>query len=90
MGEFPPGSDLLQLDLWDGTEVMGYDVRSLPWSGRSPRGLTRVALGLILKPRGEKSVSDFVDPDQCVLRLTGRRVPREYRGAPLLLPLKRS
>ena len=33
-----------------------------PWEGRSPRGLTRGRLGLILTQEGEKSTSAFLDP----------------------------
>ena len=63
-----------------------YSLRD-PWCGRSPRALTRVALGLILKPRAEKSVSDFVDPEQYDLWPSGQKDGPLYEGAVPLLPL---
>jgi len=67
-----------QLDLWQG------ELDALPWQGRSPRVLTRGHLGLIFKARAVKSVSEFVDPLQLELRLTTKKAPWVYRGAPLL------
>ena len=67
-----------QLDLWESA------LEALPWRGKSPRELTRVGLGLILKPGGVKSVSDFVDPEQLELGLPTPRAPWRYQGAPLL------
>ncbi len=59
----------------------------VPWEGRSPRALTRVALGLILKTRGEKSVSEVIDPEQYDLFDAERAPPGLWEGAPTLLPL---
>ena len=72
-------SGCLQLDLFE-------DVENAPWNGRSPRALTRVGLGFILQPRGEKSTSDFVCGDQLSLftRITPKKAPWLYEGAPLL------
>jgi len=80
---FPEG-DLSQLDLWP-KEVVA--ISKLPWGGRSPRALTRGHLGVILKAQAEKSVSDFVDPDQLEIWVPVKRAPR-YAGAPTLLPLQ--
>ncbi len=65
------------------------DVRlQLPWSGRSPRDLTRVASLAIFKPGRQKSVSDFVDPDQIDLfEARQKKEELRYVGAPLLIPL---
>ncbi len=69
--------------------------RGEPWEGRSPRGLTRGHLGVILKPEAAKSTSAIRDPLQVNLferRLAqgkgveGRRP--EAPCAPTLLPLK--
>jgi len=60
-----------------------------PWDGRSPRGLTKVALGLILKPRGVRRESIFADPLQIDM-FARKRAPRLRLGAPsasTLLPL---
>ncbi len=65
-------------------------MRSLevPWGGRSPRGLTRGALGVILKTQGEKSVIDFVNPEQGDLWVPKKTVlPHLWGGTPSLLPL---
>ncbi len=78
-----PNSD--QLDVWPAW-VEGIEYA--PWGGRSPRGLTRVALSLIFKAQAEKNVSDvYVDPAQYDLWLTAKKAPRKYRGAPLLLEI---
>jgi len=61
-----------------------------PWGGYSPRGLTKAAYGFIFKPRGVKSVSDFVrDPYQFVLWPSKKRRPprRVAPSAQLLIPL---
>ncbi len=60
-----------------------------PWDGRSPRGLTRVGLGVILKPGGVESVSDVLDPLQVLMFPRRRQRRRQSRTAPLLLPLPR-
>ncbi len=74
-----------QLQLFEGEDER---LAALPWGGRSPRALTRVGLGLILKAQAKKSVSDFVrDPRQLDFWLAEEKAPRVYRGAPLLLPL---
>ena len=86
MKQYPPGSD--QLDLWDGTCVLGMDLSMLPWRGRSPRGLTRVALGIILKAQaGEERSNLYVDEDQIVLWADRLKGPFVYEGAPLLLEI---
>ena len=70
-----------QLELFDLHEV---EV-AVPWSGRSPRDLTRVALRGIFKAQDAKSMSVFVDPAQCDLWPTVEEGPtRLYGGAPLL------
>ena len=84
-------SDSSQLDLWDGSGVRGVELSSLPWSGASPRGLTRVALSPIFQAQAAKSVSDSVsDLDQLDFWLTKKRAPgqSQYLGAPTLLPLE--
>ncbi len=79
-----------QLDLWDGTGVHGLDVKTLPWEGRSPRGLTQAGLSPIFKPRGAKSTSDFFsDENQLEFWDDQKRGSAIYRGAPSLLPLPR-
>ncbi len=70
------------LDLVGGTAEL-----RIPWGGRSPRALTRVSLSFIFKPQGEKSMSEFVDPEQCDLFAQTERGPRFYTGAAPLLPL---
>ncbi len=63
------------------------DVRlKIPWEGRSPRGLTRVRISSIFKAQAEKSVSDFVNPDQIEMSQLRQESPL-YEGAPLLSPL---
>ena len=70
-----------QLSLFEG----GLDTVRIPWDGRSPRALTQAAMNAIFKAQAEKSVSEFVDPNQCVLWPTGQSCPPVvYRGAPLL------
>ncbi len=63
------------------------EMARVPWGGRSPRGLTRAALGVILKPQGEKSTSEFVSCDQLEFWTTDVECPFVYKGAPLLLEL---
>jgi len=60
----------------------------LPWEGRSPRGLTRVALSPFFKAQAAKDARHR-DPTQLDLFVrNGRRKPPElYRGASPLLPL---
>ncbi len=65
--------------------------RAAPWLGRSPRSLTASYKRFILKPRAQKSVSDFVtDENQYDLWLTVKRAPVIYTGAPCLYGLSRS
>jgi len=74
---FSHDSDQLNLDL--------DDVRlRIPWEGRSPRGLTRVAKGLFLSQEAQKSVSDSASPELDGLMKNGA----PYLGAPTLLPFK--
>ena len=77
--------DQRQFDLWDGSGLAGLDLGRLPWRGMSPRGLTRVAAGLILKAQAAKSVSEFVDPAQYDLFIPPKKAPWQYQGAPLLV-----
>ena len=59
-----------------------------PWGGYSPRGLTRVGLGVILKPRGVRARVRFSDPLQTEMFPRRRqRLIQESRTAPTLLPL---
>ncbi len=60
-----------------------------PWGGRSPRELTAAYARFTLKAQAAKSVSDFVDPDQYDLWLSGEKAPRIYLGAPLLVDIPR-
>ena len=71
---------IAQLDLWP------LEVARLPWGGRSPRSMTRVALDrvVILKPQGAKDERVFNDPDQVDLWLPAKKAPWVYQGAPLL------
>jgi len=59
-------------------------ITALPWGGRRPRGLTRVALSVILKAQAGKSVSGDGDPMQYDLWLPMKKAPWIYQGAPLL------
>jgi len=71
-------SEELELDLFRGE----------PWGGRSPRGLTRVGLGLILTARADGA--RVMTPDPAQLDLFPRRRQRlkhQSRMAPTLLPL---
>ena len=47
-----------QLDFWQ------EELDALPWSGRSPRALTRGHLSFIFKARAAKDERFFVDPGQ--------------------------
>ncbi len=78
---YPPDSDQLELAL--PSRVMVGDA-SLPWSGRSPRALTRSYERFILKAQAKKSVSDFVDPEQYDFWRRIKKAPWSYQGAPLL------
>ena len=71
-----------QLDFWQ------EELDALPWSGRSPRALTRVGLGLIFKARAAEGERFFADPNQCGLFAVARKkaVRETSRTAPLLLP----
>ena len=73
-----------QLDLWPSW------VARLPWEGRSPRSLGKVALdrGVIFKARAQKDARFLVDPCQLELFAGGRK-GSHYVGAPTLLPLPR-
>ena len=67
----------LELDLWPGEA----------WSGKSPRALTRVGLGLIFTARAEGS-RVILDPTQLDLFPRRRqRLKQQSRTAPTLLPL---
>ena len=72
---------MAQLDLWEG------EVSRIPWSGRSPRSLTRAAKALFLKRERQKDDRFFVDLDQYDLFLAAIPGRPRYGGAPLLLPL---
>ncbi len=58
-----------------------------PWGGRSPRDLTRVGLGIILKPRGQKSISDLLSAQLDLFDVADEDAPSLWEGAPTLLPL---
>ncbi len=71
-------SDQLELEL--------ADVRvRVPWNGRLPRGLTRVARSFIFKPGGVKEHERICDPTQLDLFLAPDKGPFRYEGAPLLV-----
>ena len=72
---------MAQLELWEA------EINALPWRGRSPRGLTRVANALFLRREPQKDDRFVIDPDQLDLWLPAKKAPREYRGAPLLLEI---
>ena len=71
---------LAQLDLWE------VEVSQMPWRGVSPRELTRSRKALFLRREPQKHERFFVDPDQGDLFVGGRKEPRHYAGASLLLP----
>jgi len=65
----------------------------VPWGGRSPRGLTRVRLGLIFNARAEEPRGFSRDQAQLVLWPVSKKPRRRKRlqqaaGAPTLLPLR--
>ncbi len=67
------------------------DVRlRIPWEGRSPRVLTRVARSLIFKAGAVKKDDRNRDPTQLDLFLVPDKGPFVYEGAPLLLELERA
>ncbi len=61
-----------------------------PWSGRSPRALTRARNGLFLSQEAQKDDRFFVDPHQ--FDFWPAKLKRAARspsaGAPTLLPLR--
>ena len=59
----------------------------IPWSGKSPRDLTRVRIALFLERERQKDERFFVDPEQYDLFLEAIPGPPQYEGAPSLLPL---
>jgi len=67
-----------QLDLWQ------EELDALPWQGRNPRALTRVAKSLFLRREPQKDDRFFVDPYQCDLFRAAKIRRPGYRGAPLL------
>ena len=70
------GTVQLELDLFPGE----------PWSGHSPRALTRGHLGVIFKPQGVGA--RVMTPDGCQLDFFPRwRQRLTSRAAPTLLPL---
>jgi len=72
-----------QLDLWP------HEVVDRPWGGKSPRELTKGYKRFSLKPRAEKRMVEFVDPDQFDLWLPNVTLPTHtWGGSPSLLPLK--
>ncbi len=70
-----------QLELFSAKE--GGFVR-VPWAGRSPRDLTRVATSVILRAQAKKCVSDLASEGQYDLWPIVKGPA--YGGAPLLLP----
>ena len=73
-----------QLELALGEEFL-VGASSLPWSGRSPRALTRGYKRFTLKAQAKKSMRDFVrDENQFDLWLPVKKVPWVLQGAPLL------
>ena len=83
----PRDSDQLELSLGDG--VSGAEAAALPWGGVSPRTLTRIHKVLFLRRKPEKSVSEFVDPNQLEFWPADEKAPPFYGGAPLLLGIPR-
>ena len=67
-----------QLDLWED------EVAVLPWRGQSPRGLTRVGMGLFLRREPQKGDCFLVGPDQIDMFLEAITGPRRCGGAPSL------
>jgi len=64
-------------------------VLEIPWSGRSPRGLTRVANSLIFKAQAAKKRERSVLSVQYDLFDPSAGHLERYRGAPSLLSLPR-
>ena len=60
----------------------------IPWSGRSPRDLTKGASALFLRRGPSKSASGPVATEQCDLWPSWSEGPL-YEGAPSLLPFLR-
>ena len=72
---------MAQLDLWE------RELASLPWRGRNPRGLTRIAIALSLRREPQNDDGFVADPNQYDLfRAAIPGLPR-YGGAPTLVPL---
>ncbi len=59
-----------------------------PWSGVSPRTLTRARMALFLRREPQKDDCFFVDPNQLRFAFAEEKAPWEYQGAPSLLPFK--
>ncbi len=72
-----------QLELFEGGPVSSR----IPWGGRSPRALTRVALGLILKAQAAKSIGVTADPGQFEIWPERSKGGPLYEGSAPLLPL---
>ena len=69
-----------QLDFWQ------EELEALPWSGVSPRALTRASKALVFKRERQKDDRFFVDPDQlAIVWRRQKKAPWAYQGAPLLL-----
>ena len=79
-----PHRDGEQYELFSRKE-MGYV--EVPWGGRSPRALTKVALSLYSRPE-PTDVSLQVPQVQYEL-FAAEKASRVSRGAPLLVPLPR-
>jgi len=79
----PTRTAQLELDL--------NDVRvRIPWSGRSPRGLTRARLAFIFKAQAREKRERSWDSAQLDLfPRAPKKAPWVYQGAPLLSPLRR-
>jgi len=74
-----------QLEMWPG---LLEEERRLPWGGRSPRGLTRVAMSPIFKARAAKKDDRFDLTGQIDLWPAKKKAPGgSSPGAPLLLDL---
>jgi len=62
----------------------------IPWEGTSPRALTKVRLGFILKAQAPEGMDGNEYHEECGpgMALNLKR-PFVYEGAPTLLPLRR-
>ena len=60
----------------------------VPWSGVSPRDLTKGAKRLFLRRKPQKDDRNFLDLRQGDLFRKAEKAPRIYRGAPSLFPLE--